>query len=378
MKEIYRAKFFPILQNRVYLNADDAINCSTGDIKIVSNDSGFIYNADFDASKMEYDEEYDNSVPSQYFKKYYLSIIEYLKKKYNLDSKSVILDIGCGKGTFLKQMFSETSFDGKGIGIDPSYEGEEILFDGRLMFIKEYFNESHLKNIEHISLILLRHTLEHIPEPSKFLESLFDIIKKSNLKNIPIFIEVPDVQWIFENNAYWDFFYEHVNYFSKNSLYQTITNANGVVTSIQSAFGEQYQWAEAYINSDSNKLLQQISPPIMFDQDLDFNKEIINTVQRLRNKLQEKELVIWDMASKGIIYSLHLLNNNIEPSYFIDINESKQNKYLPILGKKICAPIELPLDKSLLVVCMNPNYFNEIFNDCNNLKLNFELISPNI
>ena len=239
------------------------------------------------------------------------------------------------------------------------------------------FNEKHLDNIQDISLILLRHTLEHIPNPTLFLTSLFDIIKKGQLKNVPIFIEVPDVEWIFANKAYWDFFYEHVNYFSKNSLYHSVKNANGIVTSIKSAFENQYQWAEAIINSDTN-LLEQISEPGVLSFDTNLNLEITIIAEKLKPKIKGRNLVIWGMASKGIIYSLHLINNNIEPDYFIDININKQDKYIPLIGKLINNPNQLPKDKSLLIICMNPNYITEISQQCNSLNLDFELISPSI
>jgi SAM-dependent methyltransferase len=377
MIEIYKASNFPILQNKVYPSKDDALNCLKADIRIMVGEDGLIYNSEFDPNKMVYDEDYDNSVPSEYFKNYYASIIQYLQESYKLNSESLILDIGCGKGTFLKQMFADNEYLGKGIGIDPSYEGDESLFDNRLLFIKEYFNDGHLKNIRNVSLILLRHTLEHIPGPSSFLKHLFEIIEKCNIKNVPIFIEVPDVDWIFENKAYWDFFYEHVNYFSKESLKSAILKAGGKITSLKNAFGNQYQWAEAIINSGSKSDQVDSFPAKFVEQPIDFNIELSIVIGKMRMRIAGSNLVIWGMASKGIIYSLHLIDNRILPNYFVDINANKQNKYLPIIGEPIISPNKLPKDKKLLVVCMNPNYIEEIRNECNKLKLNFELISPN-
>jgi len=182
MRKIYKAVDFPILQNKVYNTKEEAINCKKGDMNVVINEDELICNSDFDSKKMVYDQEYDNSVPSEFFKSYYSKIIDHLSKKYKLDSNSFVLDIGCGKGTFLKQMFLDGNYVGRAIGIDPSYEGELNSFQNKLLFIKEYFNEKHLDNIDTISLVILRHTLEHIPSPSDFLKNIFDVIQKCNIK----------------------------------------------------------------------------------------------------------------------------------------------------------------------------------------------------
>lgn len=227
MKSLYKSSGYPVLQNRVYENSLDAINIPLVDIDISIDTKGFISNSAFDNSRMVYDENYDNLVPSNFHKLYYSKIIKYLDEKYLNQLNPVILDIGCGKGNFVMQVIEEVHKDIKCIGIDPSYEGELTSKDGRIIFIKEYFNKDHLNDIENVSLIILRHTLEHIENPTSFLSFLFQLFDKSKFKNIPIFIEVPDVDWIFDNKCYWDFFYEHVNYFSKYSLFNCITEAGG-------------------------------------------------------------------------------------------------------------------------------------------------------
>ncbi len=379
MRVIYKATEFPILQNRVYNTKEEALDCKKGNMNVVINEDDYIYNYDFDSEKMDYDQEYDNSVPSIFFKTYYSRIIDYLIEKYSLDSTSLVLDIGCGKGTFLKQMFSEVKYDGQAIGIDPSYEGELIPIQNKLSFIREYFNEKHLEGVDKISLIILRHTLEHIPRPSDFLKNIFNVIEKCGLKNVPIFIEVPDVEWIIKNKAYWDFFYEHVNYFSKKSLFDTISSAGAKVNSIVNEFGDQYLWAEAIVNNDIYKTNSFINQNPKLNFDFDFNKEIINNIKRLEEVLDiNSKIVIWGMASKGIIYSLHLIKNGHEPDYFVDINKNKQNKFIPIIAREIISPNNLPKEIQLSIICMNPNYTSEINEQCKSLKINFKLFSPDL
>ena len=222
---------------------------------------------------------------------------------------------------------------------------------------------------------MLRHTLEHIPNPTLFLSLLFEVFRKRCLQNVPIFIEVPDVDWIMHNKSYWDFFYEHVNYFSKYSLHNCIRDAKGIVMKIINEFGDQYIWCEALINSNAIKMVE-----VQYKtKTTDFNHEIMNNSEKIKNTIPNNySLVIWGMASKGIIFSMQLFDQGIIPNYFVDVNKNKQNKFIPSIGVQISSPDHLPKNESLFIICMNPNYAKEIYESCEKLKLNFNLFSPNL
>ena len=222
-------------------------------------------------------------------------------------------------------------------------------------------------------LIILRHTLEHIKAPDKFLFNLFQIFNSKKYRNIPIFIEVPDVDWIFENKCYWDFFYEHVNYFSKHSLFNCIKDAGASVKSISNDFGGQYLWAEALINPTS---VTENNPFSLVKYPENHFYEVVSRVNIEIEKLKIfSKVVVWGMASKGIIFTLNC-SSGID--FCVDINKAKQHMYIPKMGLQIVPPEELPQGIRLSVICMNPNYYKEIYNTCIDLKLDFELYSPEI
>ena len=56
--------------------------------------------------------------------------------------------------------------------------------------------------------IVLRHVLEHVQDPVGFLDGL----REANGGGL-IYIEVPCFDWILRASAWFDIFYEHVNYF---------------------------------------------------------------------------------------------------------------------------------------------------------------------
>ena len=80
--------------------------------------------------------------------------------------------------------------------------------------------------------LILRHVLEHVPDPYDFLCRLRDANGGSGL----IYIEVPCFDWICENRAWFDSFYEHVNYFRMADFEKMF----GRLVSTGRLFGDQY------------------------------------------------------------------------------------------------------------------------------------------
>jgi len=193
---IFKAQDLPIHQNVIYSTVEEAIACPRGNISLVQDDeTGLIYNADFNPTAMTYNEDYQNEQAfSLTFQKHLDQVVSIIGKIFY---KMNIVEIGCGKGWFL-ELLRGHGFNVK--GVDPAYEGDKDYI------VKDYFSSNLNLNAE---AIILRHTLEHIQNPVEFLESIADANNHSGL----IYIEVPSLEWIQARKAWFDIFYEHVNYF---------------------------------------------------------------------------------------------------------------------------------------------------------------------
>jgi hypothetical protein len=107
-------------------------------------------------------------------------------------------------------------------GFDPTYEGSNPRVR------RDYFAPG--ASIRAKGLIL-RHVLEHIRNPFDFLVQL----KEANGGGL-IYIELPRFDWICEDRAWFDVFYEHVNYFRISDFHRMF----GKVIDSGSIFGGQY------------------------------------------------------------------------------------------------------------------------------------------
>lgn len=184
---------------------------------------------------------------------------------------------------------------------------------------------------------------------------------------MPVFIEVPDFRWIVKNKTFWDICYEHCNYFSPNPIGRMFAKAGVELNGITLAFGDQYLWIEGKLQpSSSNDNTGKEFPSQSLNQIETFISNIITNkeevVARIKSfKEQGNRIAVWGMATKGVIFSLMVDPERKLIDYCIDINESKQQQYIPGSGHQIHSPSILGSEKGKLsIVIMNQNYEKEI------------------
>lgn len=112
IKEFLNKPNVPTNQNYLYNSKLEARTAIKGDLKLCyCEDCEFIFNAKFVEEKVSYQDKYNNTQDaSLIFKKYKREIIDKLIKEYGLKEK-VFLEIGCGKGAFLKELISFSGGD---------------------------------------------------------------------------------------------------------------------------------------------------------------------------------------------------------------------------------------------------------------------------
>lgn len=336
VRELYRAPNLPVLQNRTFADAVAARASASADMVLVQDEvSGLIFNQVFDAEKLHYDSDYQNEqAHSAEFKKHLNDVERILDRHFKGQS---LVEVGCGKGYFLEML----SGLGYAItGIDPAYEGDnsnviQAPFTRGLGLVAD--------------AVVLRHVLEHIADPIVFLSD----IAAAN-QGGQIYIEVPCFDWILEHRAWFDVFYEHVNYFRFDDLRRLF----GTVHEVGHLFGGQY----LYIVADLASLQLAPSGPVPhLEMPANFMGSIEHVVQIIQASHGQCS-GIWGASSKGVIYSLFLQRAGVTVDQVVDINPAKQGRYLPLSGLRVSSPQEaldaLPDGANLFV--MNSNYLEEI------------------
>lgn len=343
LTEIYRVENLPIFQNRMFLTAAEARNCAKGDVLLVQDqNTGLIFNKRFQPELMQYDSSYQNEqAVSGVFRGHLRNVASVIERHFSGQS---LIEVGCGKGNFL-ELLQAAGFNIT--GLDPTYEGSNPAV------MKRYFGpEIGL----HADGIILRHVLEHVQNPVEFLQHMRD----ANGGKGKIYIEVPCLDWICEHRAWFDIFYEHVNYFRLTDFYRMF----GIVHEAGHVFAGQYLYVVADLSSIRSPIFDEPRP-------FSFPEDFLGTVDRHAQWLQtqgSRSTAIWGGASKGVIFALFMRRAGAQIDLVFDINPAKHGKYLPSTGLLVQSPeraIEL-LPRGANVFVMNGNYLQEIAGSTNN------------
>jgi hypothetical protein len=345
---VFRQNKVPIFQNKVYPSCEEALAAETGEVQLVQSlISGFIFNKAFAPQKMNYDVHYQNEQSnSNVFKDHLQSALKLLIS-FGINDKKLV-EVGCGKGVFFEMMLAQ------GMdcwGFDPTYEGNNERIK------KELFDET--QNGMDVDVIIMRHTLEHITHPFSFLHT---IANANNYKGY-LFIEVPTFDWIVSKNSFWDIFYEHCNYFTEESLCVMFDEAAS-----GHFFGGQY----IYLWADLSKIRETIPDNVKFvsRSSLAFDRKI-NKYKNILNRFES--FAIWGAGAKGSTF-LNLLDKERQGvEYVIDINPSKQNKFIAGTGHAIFDPSILMKRPVKNILIMNENYNEEI-----RRQIDYFHVTPNI
>jgi hypothetical protein len=336
MRDLYEVRDVPVLQNRTFGSADEARRCVTGDVVLAQDErTGLISNRAFQSSLVQYDADYQNEQALSAVFRAHLEGVATLVLDHFADRS--LIEVGCGKAYFLELLAAR----GAEIrGVDPAYEGTNPA-----VVVQPFTPELQLR----ADGVILRHVLEHIEDPVSFLAA----IQAANGGGGDVYIEVPCFDWICEHRAWFDVFYEHVNYFRLADLEAMF----GTVHRSGRLFGGQYLFVIADLGS--------LRAPVRASGDVaampdDFTSSIEVIGARFRS--EPGRLSIWGAASKGVIFSLHLQRAGIDLNVAIDVNPQKQNRYLPVTGIPVIAPEEAlrTLAPGSPIAVMNSNYLSEI------------------
>ncbi len=336
---IYSQSNYPVFQNKMYVSRDAARSCSRGGIRIVEDlKTGLVHNAAFNPALIVYDTHYQNEQAySGRFRVHLDAVAEIVLQ--NLGRENLV-EVGCGKGYFLKMLQERGATIS---GFDPTYEGDNPAIQ------RCYFGPD--VGVQCRGLIL-RHVLEHIPDPYRFLTALRD----ANRGEGRIYIEVPCLDWICRERAWFDIFYEHVNYFRLTDFHRMFRS----VVESGRLFSGQY----LYVVADLASLR---APQIDLQDRVDFPADFTRNLTALQRD-RKRPFVVWGGASKGAIFSLLCERAGCPVDRVIDINPAKQGWYLPATGLEVM-PAEAGLAglaPGATIYVINPNYLEEIKEMSNN------------
>ncbi len=337
---------------------------------------GHIYNAVFDAELMKYNQQYENSLHfSPRFQEFADQLAESLTSRYDLHNK-VVVDVGCGKGDFLRLMSQAGA--NKGYGFDPSYvPNGDLDAASNVTFIQDFYSEKY--SDYRADMICCRHVLEHIEQPCQFVANIRRSVEPNS--SAVVYFEVPNALFSLRDSSVWDIIYEHCGYYTPNSLIHLFQSSGFEVLKHEEAYGGQFISIEAVL-AHGQAEPRSISTNYSIQHLQQLTEEFS---QRYREKLtywtymleelaeQSQKVALWGAGSKGVTF-LNTVPKADSICHVIDINPRKQGMYIAGTGHKIVSAEYLRDDPPDSVLVMNRLYESEIRQMLHDIAPNAEVL----
>jgi SAM-dependent methyltransferase len=376
----HRAQGVPVNSCLSLQTRREALAFPRGDISLAfCRDCGFIFNAAFNESLLEYSERYDPTQAfSDTFNRWHLKLAEDLVDRYDLRGKRII-EIGCGKGEFLT-MLCELGAN-VGVGFDPAVDPERTRPPkaGEAKFVQDFYSEKYAD--EKGDFVCCKMTLEHIAPTADFVGTVRRAVGDD--PETVVFFQVPDVLRILEEQAFWDVYYEHCNYFSAGSLARLFRRAGFSVRAVGRDYDDQYLMIDCR-PADGTDTTTSLAE----EQDMGELRQLVGKFSsRLPGALRDwrerirafsssgKRVVIWGAGSKGVAFLTTLGLGEEDVEFAVDINPHRHGQFMATTGQEIIGPDRLQQHRPDVVVIMNPIYRQEIEADLRKRGLEPEVLT---
>jgi hypothetical protein len=358
---------------------EEALAFPRGDLELVfCRKCGFIGNALFDIGLNHYNPDYEET---QAFSPRFLRFLDELCamqiRRHELGPGKTALEIGCGKGEYLVTLCERSGCNG--IGFDPGYRPErtESPAASRIEFVRDLYGPKY----SHVAAdyVSCRHTLEHIAPVGEFMQLIRRTI--GDRPEVGVFFELPDMERVLRDGAFWDVYYEHCTYFTLGSLSRLFRATGFEVTSLAKAYDGQYLLLDARPTPGPT----QAKLPEEFDLEQtaalvkDFSKRVNERMSGIREavkrwKASGSRFAIWGSGSKCVSL-LSKLGDDAQPDAIVDVNPHKHGKFLAGSGYEISSPESLTNVRPDAVIIMNSIYTDEIRTDLEKRGLRPELVA---
>lgn len=361
------------------LDADEAVAYPRGELELgFCGACGFLTNVAFDRSLSEYSSRYEETQGySARFVEFATDLARHWVGKYDLAGGTAI-EIGCGKGEFLEYLVDAGL--GRATGIDPGLHPERLRPDvaDRITARTGFYDETY--GPLEADAVICRHTLEHIPDVARFVRVIREGI--GDRTDTIVLFELPDVQRVLDEVAFWDVYYEHCSYFSAGSLARLFRATGFEVLHVERTYDDQYLLLEARPST-----IPAPGEPLAIEDDLErlakgtqlFDERFAELLTHWRDRLAALQrdggtAVIWGSGSKGVSFLTNLAMDDAVRAA-VDINPHRQGKAMIGTGHLIVGPDDLVDIRPDLVIAMNPIYLDEIQGDLDRRGIAAELVA---
>jgi len=255
-------------------------------------------------------------------------------------------EAGCGDGQFsiiLKDQGCRV------LANEPSAKARKACEEKGLKTVGGYLGRGAFPDMREIfDAVVARQVLEHVPDPIDFVAGMREILKEGGVG----LIEVPSLEQAIENNRFFDFFPDHLSYFSSSVLTNLFSRNMFEVIRLRRAMDGEYNevWVKKALKPDLGNI-QEAAHSIV-----GAFREFLG-----REHAVGRKTAIWGAGAKGVL-TLSMVDTG-SVAYLIDLDPVKKGRYTPVSHLQVSSPDRLLSDPVDTVIITALAYKDEITRD---------------
>jgi SAM-dependent methyltransferase len=264
-----------------------------------------------------------------------------LVARFGLAGRSV-MEVGCGDGHYLSIL---AELGAEVYGLEPSAPFRHLTERRGLPVYAGYAADLEPLPGGPYDAIVTREVLEHVPDPIDFLSSIRASLSSDGIA----LVEVPSLEQALERGRFFDFFPDHLNYFSVGTLARVLERSGFLVLEITRGMGGEY--LQAIVRVDAERGAANLDAT---------RNAVVRDLRSLEDAClaQGRRLGVWGAGAKGL--SVLAATQARGVSVLVDSDPHKHGRYTPGSGLLV-EPIErLTTDPVDVVVVTAMAYIDEI------------------
>ena len=244
-----------------------------------------------------------------------------------------VLEVGCGDGNYLDHLRAAGATV---IGNEPSSPFRMLAIARGHQVHDGYVSAETPVPGGPYDAFVTRQVLEHVPDPRDFLSGITASLRLGAVG----LVEVPCMEQTQRHQRYFDFFPDHLNYFTKGVLARLLEQQGFEVLSLEEGMHGEFTVALVRWNPASSFITMQAS--------LNSTTAALHAFAA-HERLAGRRVAAWGAGGKGITSLTAARLTDL--AYVVDSDPHKQGKRLPGIGLRVLPPTALqsePVDSIIL------------------------------
>ena len=311
------------------------------------------------------------SSTSKQFRNHFEEIAKEVKIEFNLNKKSLVVDIGSNDGIFLKPL---KDMDVNAIGVEPAKNISKIANAKGLKTLTEYFSQKTVNKIigeyGKADLVTAFNVFAHSDGLKEILNNTEKVLKKDG----EFIFEIQYLLRTINDLTFDNIYHEHFNYWCLLSILNFFEGSELKVYKVKEVDTHggslrvyttknknkrQHKSINQYIELEKKFKLDKIETYYKFAKDIENIKH--NSLKKINSIISEnKKIIGYGAPAKATTVLNYFGINSDHFEYIVDDNHLKHNLYVPETGIKIIESDTINPDDYDFVLVLAWNFFDSI------------------